>query len=352
MRHRWLGLTLSVGATLGALAVGAAVAGESFSRLDATRSVLRDDSLGSPRDWRLHHTANFVVAYAGEANEVLPQAELLELAHERFHEAFGAAPFTLDPLRGPLVALFFQDKADYLRYARSADRVDMSWTVAYYSAKTNRIAFFRNGATRHGDDHADGGSESTPALHLFVSGDEAISAPAENPIMLASATHEAAHQLAFNTGLQRRGVIYPLWASEGLATNFELRSPGGDFGPQCDNPTRRDRLVRTWEADGLMRLHDLITLTRVPTDDARATDELYAQAWGFFQFLYTHRRDQLADYFAAMRTAPRGHRSVSDMRDEFTAAFGAMDVLDQQWSEWVAGQAGAPEVVVAITDAE
>lgn len=330
MRDTLLRLVLGVGTSLGvAIAVPA--------RAEAPLHHAPAPAAPSTGGWQTHATEHFTILYAGEWCTAAYQGELLEEAHRRFHQAFDRAPFVLQVPREPLVALYFEDKADYLRYARHADRVDMSWTVAYYSAKTNRVAFFRYGQQATVPSGS-GDSETTSALHQPAAADPGTVRPLDVQLSLASATHEAAHQLAFNTGLQQRGVIYPLWASEGLATSFELSAPGGEFGMDAPNPARSSRLERAWREGALRPLSDFITTTRVPTDDPRATDDLYAQAWGLFRYLYLHHREGLADYLAAMREAPKGHRSLDDLEDDFTAAFGPLATVERGWLEWVATQ--------------
>ncbi len=334
MTQKLIRLALGVCASLSGVAIAADESAARQPAATAALPVLVAEAETASR-WRTHQTDHFTLLYCGEPRPALRHAELLERAHARFHEAFGSAPFRLEAPTDPLVALFFEEKADYLRYARQTDHVDMSWTLAYYSARTNRTAFFRYG--RHGTDPAHaGGSDTTSALHEPLDPEAAATfRPLASHLALASATHEAAHQLAFNTGLQQRGVIYPLWASEGLATNFELTAEHAPFGPDSDNTARSDRLRDTYQNAGMLPLHEFVTLTRVPTSDPRATDEVYAQAWGLFRFLYLHRREGLADYLAAMRTAPKGHRDAVDLQDDFTAAFGPIHRLEPHWLAWV-----------------
>ena len=79
-------------------------------------------------------------------------------------------------------------------------------------------------------------------------------------------------QLAFNTGVQTRGVMYPLWVSEGLATNLEADGAGG-LGLGRDNPGRRERLLRARAEGRLVPIADFLTLTRVPPHDGAAHDD-------------------------------------------------------------------------------
>lgn len=72
-------------------------------------------------------------------------------------------------------------------------------------------------------------------------------------------SHEMAHQLAFDCGLQTRGVMYPVWIGEGLATNFESPDDTALFlGP---NPSRQDRLARLVREGSLLPLTHLAVVT-------------------------------------------------------------------------------------------
>lgn len=284
-------------------------------------------------NWWIHRSDHFDIVFGSDPARAAMQAELLETTYRRFFEAFEG--FGITPVTDPLICLFFENKHDYLHYAQRVDRVDMSWTVAYYSARTNRIAFYRYGRPGLVANH----HTASAAAHdnqLLVSAVTESRAHDAHPVSLASATHEAAHQLAFNGGLQKRGVRYPLWVSEGLATNFEMTDAHSKFGPAYDNPSRRHRLQQLDRLGALQPLSRFVTQTHPPTDDARATDAVYAQAWGLFRFLYQERPDDLSQYLADLRALPRGERSPAVLRAEFIHRFGPMEDVEHQWQAWIA----------------
>ena len=293
---------------------------------------------GTP--WRVLNSDHFQIIYGDDANQASLQARLLETTHDRFFDAF--ADFGIHRVDEPMVSVFFESKRDYLRYARRVDRVDVSWTVAYYSAKTNRTAFYRFGApwpTEPG-----GGSSDDDDNQLFGSATSTTGSTAgdhHHEVTFASATHEAAHQLAFNCGLQRRGVRYPLWVSEGLATNFEATGFDARFGPTFDNPKRRNRLHRLYGYGTLQSLRQFITMTHPPTSDALATDAAYAQAWGLFRFLYQHHYEDLARYLRTLRQLPVGERDARMLLQEFEQHFGPVSRVEERWHEWIATNAGS-----------
>jgi hypothetical protein len=297
--------------------------------------------------WHSHASEHFLVRFDPRAQPEHAQyrATLLERAFEQFHQTFSPADFQLAPPSAPMECLLFDSKDRFTGYAQQIDRVDMSWSASYYSARTNRIALFQ-----------DTGSESTaPILNndpdpnddTLAYGEtdsptQPASATARFRLARASTTHEAAHQLAFNSGLQRRGVMYPLWISEGLATNFEMLAPDQPFGPQFDNPVRRAHLTQAANANRLLPLDQFIATTRVPAADRAATDALYAQAWALFRFLFQHHRPQLTTYLQNLADAPPGRTTTAALRWQFVIAFGPTHTLNTQYQAWLNQQLESP----------
>lgn len=302
---------------------------------DLTRLVepLHDD-LGP--GYRVRACENFIVVYNTDDRFAADRCGVLETTHRRFYDAFGVAGFAPLPLRERLVCVMFEEPDQFERYALSADRINMSWSRGYYSARTNRVAFFdergdmptpRGRAARADDDRP------SPLLAATPNNDEADSAS----LNLAKTTHEAAHQIAFNCGLQTRGVMYPLWVSEGLATNFELASPEGRFGPEYDNPSRRRHMISALERGELVSLTEMAGLSRVPTHDPRRVTVTYAQSWAMFKFLFQRRPEQLRRYLGSLAVLPPGARSSEAMRREFVAAFGSVGDLEMEWADFLDG---------------
>lgn len=274
-----------------------------------------------------HTTANFRLhsSHAGWAHEA---GELLEYTHERFYEIWGDLAA---PLNAQLTWVGFDERDLFHRYAQESDGVDMSWSDGYYSARTNRVVVVHPTSRRSG--RASRGSRSDGEV-LGQDGDEERGDDRPALVDPGQVTHEAAHQIAFNSGLQRRGVMYPLWVSEGLATNFET-NPDGDFGPDVDNPNRRRQLLRAWHGGRMMPLEDLIIMARVPQAPGRSISEAYAQCWSFFQYLYQHHQPQLKQYLASLAQKEPGHRRDRTLRQEFFDAFGDLNAIEAGFHEFI-----------------
>jgi hypothetical protein len=264
-----------------------------------------------------------------DAAAVHPDADaisrLLETTHNEFFTAFPADRFSVSPLRDSPTWVCFEAPDQFARYAQLADRRDMSHLRGYYSARTNRVALLM-------DDQSIAPTARSSRMTSTGENDVA-SAPLQPRRIDRRISHEAVHQLAFNSGLYRRGVMYPLWAGEGLATNFE-RITHDPLGPAYDNPDRRVRLLEASRGNRLVPLRQFATLVRLPHDPADVADH-YAQAWGLFRYLYLHRGDQLVAYLAAAARCEPGWRDPQNLLDAFTDAFGPIGPLNDEFVAWV-----------------
>lgn len=236
-------------------------------------------------------------------------AGLLETIRSRVSRAMTAYGLALDTTTGPLVWRYFEDREQYRNYARLVDHASGAFVDAYYSTRSNHVVMFCG------------------ALPETVS--------TERIVVL---THEMTHQLAYNSGLQKRGVMYPLWVSEGLATFFETcalsESQRGAYAG------RARRLGELGASGRLLPLYDLAALAG-PEALGMSPADIYAQCWGLLAFLAQHRPDALSAYLAGSAQLPLGRRSSAALRRDFVEHFGAIDAVERQWRQFVASLATA-----------
>jgi hypothetical protein len=286
-----------------------------------------------------YQTEHFSIRHGLDGLSVRRIGMLLERLNQQF-----IATFTPDeqasPVAGKLEWYCFDDRGDYEHYGRQADRADVSWTQAYYSARTNRVALLLTAGVDLCDPPRQAEAQTDDQV-LAVSRRAAppVDQDLDRVVALGQITHEAAHQLAFNRGLQVRGVVYPLWVSEGLATNFEVNF-GGEFGLEHENPVRRPRLIEAWKQGRLTDMESFITTVRAPVQHAHVVNDMYAQAWGFFRFLYHHDRPALHKYLAQLNESGPGWRPPATMRRQFTDAFGPIEALRPHWARYLEQLAG------------
>ena len=297
-----------------------------------TRNVL-DKHFDASR-FDAHASDHFVILHDTDPQRAAARAALLERTHQRFYALLDAVP-GIGPIGKPMVCVLFADRDDFVRYARRVDLIDMAWSGGYYSSRTNRMALYDATRAHRQPDRAAAPDENAPTNDTLA--DNAVrpngtdTADTSPPLNMASTAHEAAHQLAFNSGLQRRGVMYPFWVSEGLACMFETNRAGEHFGADKPNPMRLEDLRRAWALGDLEALDLFVRRTRPPTRDKTELNTAYAQAWALFHMLWQNQPDALTQYLDSLAHTPRGWRSGPALQREFVNAFGPIADLETQW---------------------
>lgn len=237
----------------------------------------------------------------------------------------------LDVPSQPLIWVCSDDRGQDRRHSLSVEHVGAVFREAYYSTRTNQVVLCSEGLIEVRDAET---SDASPLLvqreSRFPDGSYAF--PASSGLVLVL-THEMTHQLAYNSGLQKRGVMYPLWVSEGLATFFE-----GSALPQWDpigNTARRRTLAKLHAGGALLSLRELSVLAG-PDALGCSPADVYAQCWGLLAFLLTHHPDELSAYLGDLATSPVGRRSSVTLRRDFVRHFGSIGLLEQDWLKYVA----------------
>lgn len=295
------------------------------------------------------------------ADDVL---DLLETTHDIFLREMRKLGLEPAPLRHRLVAVLFRDQDDYLKFMREVDRVQQEWASGYYSQRNDRLVIFDAltaadvqqalRKTRSSRDRARGsaGRSSGRALETGGSGSRATEAERATERQRAAivrqaderfvgtVTHEAAHQLFFHTGVQDPAAphVYPLWLSEGLATNFEADDRvDDDFGFGAHNEDRRQDKQEAVRKDALMPLRVLIAADGVVPQGGQPGPEalktFYAQSHVLVQWIARHRTAELRLYLKALREAPAVVPAERRRNFErvFEAVFGPIDAVERVW---------------------
>jgi len=139
--------------------------------------------------------------------------------------------------------------------------------------------------------------------------------------------------------IQRRGVVYPLWISEGLATHFEF---SGNERPGLDTSTSAaQRPPEGVRAGELTALRQFVVQTTVPPDAAVGRRH-YAQAWGFFHFVLTERPESLRAYLQCVARNRTECRDPTLLLAEFIGALRPGRSLEPAWQDFLARQAQRP----------
>ena len=284
-------------------------------------------------------TEHFVVLHKPNAAYVDGACRTLEYAYGHFYDVFSQAGFDLSRPKDRLVWICFPQKNGFNKYALQAEGMDLSWLDGYYSTLTNRVAIVQPDQKTRQREKIVG--PSAGEIRVAVAG----RSPHEGVLPMSVAgqrfdvtrlTHEVAHQLSFNSGIQKRGMMYPLWVSEGLATNFEFDGSLAAGVEHC-NAARCNGLLEAYAAGELVPLRQFVAQTTVPPD-THVGRRYYAQAWGFFQFILTERCENLQTYLHRLVEERPEHRDASLMLAEFTAAFGLPEALEPAWNAFLARQ--------------
>ena len=274
----------------------------------------------------LSTTAHFLVAHDAGVSEAEALADILEGAFKQFQLFFKESGFVLNRPVHRLSWISFSDPDRFRQYVRRAERVDVSRLSGYFSARTNRVVIVDRPMPV--TDAASHEKMQVPASHEI-----APITDGSHPNLLVKIAHELAHQLAFNTGLQKRGVMYPLWISEGLATQYETRLSYC----QQSNTARSERLAEMYRGDRLIPLDRFISLSRLSADRQQCED-IYAQSWGFFRYLLQSHPEALQNYLQELYNVKQGFRSIESVNREFTNHFGPIDQFDRAWMEFLRTQ--------------
>ncbi|MBN1361118.1 MAG: DUF1570 domain-containing protein [Sedimentisphaerales bacterium] len=298
----------------------------------------------------LYRTSHFFVLSAGGSPSLPAVGKLLESIYSRVSQAMASYGLALELRAEPLVWMCFDDRERYRRHALEVEQASPAFQYAYYSTRSNHVVLFCDDLPKV---RPAAGRAATIDASVYLTalegqpprGRHASEPDASERIVVL--THELAHQMAYNSGLQKRGVMYPLWVSEGLATFFEdcALSPS----ERLLHASRRRRLAQLRAERRLLPLHELAVLVGPDTFEMSMAD-VYAQCWGLLAFLLQRHSDELSAYLTESAQSPLGRRSSTSLHQDFVKHFGDMGALDRDWREFV-GSLSHPDLDASPTRA-
>ena len=243
-----------------------------YSHVEMRGRLLREFG----RAFEVSGTGHYLVVHPpGQRHKWAPRFEQIYRAFVRYFKVRG---LRVPTPRVPLIAVVFPDETSFRKYAlKQGTKIPPRW-LGYYSRISNRIIVY------------DVTSKTTNSKLWHVNA--------------ATVIHEAAHQLAFNTGVHNRFTPPPRWLAEGLGTLFESRGVWNS----ATHPHLKDRV-------NLGRLNDFReylprrktgSLARFISDDRMFRSDpvaAYAEAWALTFFLSEKYPRQYIDYLS--RTASK-----------------------------------------------
>jgi hypothetical protein len=155
-----------------------------------------------------------------------------------------------------------------------------------------------------------------------------------NDTNISTVMHEVTHQLAFNSGVFKRGADNPLWLVEGMAVYCEPTTKGVWRGIGEIAPDRIKPLVEAEADKSLIPLKDLIGSDNWLQKATNSKQVVlgYSQSWALFRMLIEENPKQLKAYIDGIYA-----RSVPEFRfADFTEHFGSVPKMEVRHKAYVA----------------
>jgi Protein of unknown function (DUF1570) len=284
-----------------------------LARDDLSRQLLEE----LPKGFDTYATRNYLICYNTSREYAAWCGALFERLYKGFTNYWSRKGMKLEPPRFPLVAIVFNSRQSYADFSRAELGDTAESIVGYYSLRSNRITMY----------------DLTGIASLRATGDRRGSAAGINRMLarpeaeqaVATVIHEATHQIAFNSGLQRRFSDVPLWVSEGLAVYFETPDLASARGWRTIGAVNTSRLA---QFQRYLARRPPTSLKTLISDDARIRNtrtalDAYAEAWALNYYLLHHHPRQ---YVAYLQMLSRKKELLWDdpqtRINEFQAAFG------------------------------
>jgi hypothetical protein len=375
-RSRWIAAAL-VGAILVIVASQGPLSGiasnlivvpldPNAGELPVDSDALRRAEATLPERFVRHETARFVALSDGSTAWTREQLERFERAHHQFVRFLRWLGMPEPELRHKLVAVLFEDHADFVEYAARVDGVGDRWVKGYYTPGGDRLVGFdaesdpraveararlaeQDRAITQASAQARARRSSTgridPAANVAIDRARSMQGLGEEDMVLAirqqvvsTMIHEAIHQLLFHTGVQNPSVTPPFWLAEGLATSFETDQPSAAFGPDFDFRPRREVFERLLMEDRLISLESFVVFEGLPDRRESTARVFYHQSSALLCYLYRQRPSELRRYLDRLAAEPPGRPGPARQRTIFQECFGDIDSLERAWLRWELGR--------------
>ena len=208
----------------------------------------------------------------------------------------------------PFVAIVFRNESEYLSYLSKQEGRSVYGSLGVYLQDTNRIYLF-------------------DATNAQADGSEGY----EDWLVNATTViHEAAHQTAFNTRVQRRFGASPAWVSEGIGTLFEAKGVWNAFKYRLERDRVNEQRIYQFkqtvnEGNFEETIRSLITSDRIVK---KSPDRGYGTAWAMTFFATERRPVQYAKYLKAMyKREPFNIYTVQQRIADFEQSFGKTELF-------------------------
>jgi len=262
------------------------------------------------REFEVTGTGHYLVVHPRGKRDLW--AERFEDLYRSFRHYFAVRGIRLEEPEFPLVAVVWEDQAQFRAHALREGAQTNSNTLGYYSPKTNRVSLY---------DTTSGGADWTQNADTII--------------------HEVTHQTAFNTGVHARFGNTPRWLAEGLATMFEPRGVWNSAQHRSRNDRINQGRLRDFQhyVEHGHREGDLAQMIESDRFFTADSSRGYALAWALSFYLVETQPRRYADYLAktAARDGTQPYPSAARLKD-FTDVFGTnLRLLEAQFLRYMSG---------------
>lgn len=291
----------------------------------------------------------------GELSRPKQRLKLLETVYETYFLKFALEGYPLEQPKERLMVLLFGEEEGYMHYVTTLNpalcNASGFWTPA------NNVAVFYDQSTTESlkvlrelsnellrakrDVKATGNRLASRDFAQFANLIEALVTIQEFEADNEVVTHEATHQLAGNSGLLPRDMIFLRWAQEGLASYFETPSGSGWGGIGAVNAYRLDwyRLL-----DSETRISNVEFIVTDKIFDYARSDvgevAAYGQAWALTHYMMENEFGNYMKFFGKIREIDP-ELNIQDKQTQVLEAFlatcGSASSLDASWRTYMRG---------------
>lgn len=308
---------------------------------------------------RVARSNHFIVLYdtpekpatGHKKNRAQERLALLEQAYESFILFFSVHDVPLEIPRERMKVVLF-DKTDDFRSFALQRSPSLSSTSGFWDPTLNVSVFcdrstgepfqaleqLQKGFKDSADQARTGGGANPRELARNMKTVEFLIDIAQETADMEVVSHEAAHQLAGNTGLLPRHVMIPAWVREGLATYFESPGDATWAGMGAVNDQRLKR-YRALEPDREHSDIDFIVGDQIFDYAATHGAKLqgYGQAWALTHFLMENHLKEFVTFYRMLGEMPPDVTLNQELLTRlFDKAFGSdRKALDQEWRDYM-----------------
>ena len=314
------------------------------------------------RSFLRKRSAHYLICYNSDETFTNQRAYLFERIYKTFYGFFENKELELTPLRKRLVAVLFDSRDNFLKYARSMG-VWLEHTEGFYASATNRTAFYNllnrpehtrvrtqmedisrrltrlSAQIRRTSPRARITLQYEDSRRVTLSRSQALQHVARDKKELeklkkemlrfyqnenASVTvHEVTHQLWFNSGLADRRRWYPRWLGEGVAIFFETAYRDDWVASGYANSNRLQQYRELRSRGKLLSLEELLLTDQAFMQPGEGQLAAYAQSWALFHFFSVKHGQEFSHYVMSLSRRQPTKPAKEENLALFKASFGA-----------------------------